>query len=102
MKYKVLSVCSIALSALLVTGAAQATFQNWQSDVFEEKPRGEKVRHQPDNEALELEREIREDPSIDEGAYYEAIAPKDMERDHDYLLHDHPLQEKPLPTKGVE
>ncbi len=33
--------------------------------------------------------------------YDNAIEMKDMEEHHDYLLHPHPLQEKPLPHKGI-
>lgn len=92
----------LILGLLLFAGSGYATFQNWQSDAFEEKSPRKEVKERPNNEALELEREIREDPSINEESYYEAIAPKDMERDHNYLLENHPLQEDPLPTKGVE
>ncbi|MEM1282784.1 MAG: hypothetical protein AAGG81_04445 [Chlamydiota bacterium] len=92
----------IASYLMLITVSGHATFQNWQSDAFKEKPHREEMQQHHNDERLELEKMIREDPSIDREAYYEAIAPKDMERDHDYLLHDHPLQEAPLPTKQVE
>jgi hypothetical protein len=34
--------------------------------------------------------------------YQEEVAPHDSDADHDFLMKDHPLQEKPLPRKQVE
>lgn len=91
---------AVALSSLLlIAGTSDATFQNWQSDAFKEKPVEKEAplrQEVPERDRAYLDR------AEDEEEYYEAIAPKDMERDHDYLMHDHPLQEAPLPDKQVE
>lgn len=108
------------LAAMTAT-SSYAAFQNWQSDVFEEKPRGNNAfserrgdkgrAHQEKEEDRRLRSKLKsstkegsaaEERLDEEENYYEAIAPKDMERDHNYLLENHPLQEDPLPDKGVE
>lgn len=44
----------------------------------------------------EEQREVYGDPDEEMERYYESIRMRDINRDADYLLKDHPLQEEPL------
>lgn len=50
---------------------------------------------------LQEQRENYRSRDADEAQYYEETAPKDINKDHDFLLHDHPLQEKPLQEEPI-
>jgi hypothetical protein len=106
MKSKSLGISSVFIimfsALMLVMGAGHATFQNWQSDAFKEKTPRESVQEHHTRDRVQDRDDVYIDRAEDEAAYYEAIAPKGMERDHNYLLKDHPLQEAPLPDKQVE
>lgn len=111
MSLKSLIINAIFVSAFVLQSEGNATFKNWQSDAFEPKHEQkesfqrkdlENNLSEPEKRELKEQAETYRSRAEDEDAYYEAIAPKDMERDHDYLLKDHPLQEAPLPDKPVE
>lgn len=90
----------LALLVLLVASKeAYATFQNWQSDAFKSR---QLRNNPPSSERQSGAMRNNNATQEEEEAYYKAIAPKNMERDHNYLLENHPLQEDPLPDKQVE
>jgi hypothetical protein len=96
----ILGACAALLAAL---SPAEAVFQNWQSRAFEP---GEEQKEATEQRQGEHKEEVKEGKMLDweesEAHYYQEVAPKDMEEEHNYLQKEHPLQEKPLTEKRVE
>lgn len=81
----------------------EAVFQNWQSRAFEP---GEAQKEAQEQRSQDQRQSVREGRQLDfdesQANYYQEVAPQEMERDHNYLMENHPIQEAPLPTKSVE